>query len=230
MFYTTPKGFCSMNTGAKVMVGIGAFMLIGGILATIMGFGSVVEADGWGPTDDVYFEVTGSDSRDGLGVFTHVEDGNGSALHVFVSDEVRCDDFTLQIEGGEAKWMANYCIEDGKLPMGYVDDPEGWLHLGSIIDLEDSIEYEFEVSHDVVLVSSDVINEIIGSFFAGLAGICGGPTFLCCGLFFLVIGIVMAITQKDTQKTETKIVINQEIEAGSESTKFSYDKQEEPFN
>jgi len=202
-----------MNTGTKVTVGLGAFMLIGGILITVMGAGAIGEVDGWKPTDDVYFEVTGFDSRDGLGIFTHVEDGNGSKLYVFVSDEVRCDDFTLEIEGGEAKWMADYCIEDGKLPSGHGDDPEGWLHIGTIIDPEDGIEYQIEVSHDVVLVSGDVIDGIIGSFFAGFAGICGGPTFLCCGLIFLLIGIVMAFTQKGNEKTETRIEINQEIDS-----------------
>ena len=202
-----------MNTGTKATVGIGALMLIIGILSTVWGVGSIGGADEWRPTDDVYFEVTGFDSRDGLGIFTHVEDGNGSKLYVFVSDEVRCDDFTLEIEGGEAKWMADYCIEDGKLPSGHVDDPEGWLHIGTIIDPEDGIEYQIEVSHDVVLVSGDVIDGIIGSFFAGLAGICGGPTFLCCGLIFLLIGIVMALTQKGNEKTETRIEINQEIDS-----------------
>ena len=202
-----------MNTGTKVTVGLGAVMIIGGILVTVLGAGAVGGADEWRPTDDVYFEVTGFDSRDGLGIFTHVEDGNGSKLYVFVSDEVRCDDFTLEIEGGEAKWMADYCIEDGKLPSGHVDDPEGWLHIGTIIDPEDGIEYQIEVSHDVVLVSGDVIDGIIGSFFAGLAGICGGPTFLCCGLIFLLIGIVMAFTQKGNEKTETRIEINQEIDS-----------------
>ena len=211
-----------MNTGTKVTVGLGAVMIIGGILVTVLGAGAVGGADEWRPTDDVYFEVTGFDSRDGLGIFTHVEDGNGSKLYVFVSDEVRCDDFTLEIEGGEAKWMADYCIEDGKLPSGHVDDPEGWLHIGTIIDPEDGIEYQIEVSHDVVLVSGDVIDGIIGSFFAGLAGICGGPTFLCCGLIFLLIGIVMAFTQKGNEKTETRIEINQEIDS-DKSDKNWYD-------
>jgi len=211
-----------VNTGTKVTVGLGAVMIIGGILVTVLGAGAVGGADEWRPTDDVYFEVTGFDSRDGLGIFTHVEDGNGSKLYVFVSDEVRCDDFTLEIEGGEAKWMADYCIEDGKLPSGHVDDPEGWLHIGTIIDPEDGIEYQIEVSHDVVLVSGDVIDGIIGSFFAGLAGICGGPTFLCCGLIFLLIGIVMAFTQKGNEKTETRIEINQEIDS-DKSDKNWYD-------
>jgi len=222
-----PPVLCSMNTGAKVMVGIGAFMLIGGILATVMGFGNVAEADSWKPTDDIYLEGESGDNS-----FIHVEGGNGTSVAVFVTDDVRCDDFTLEIVGGDAWWKVDDCVdlEGRSVPRGYENDPEGWLHIGTIVELEDGVEYTITTSHDVVLVGWEVIEGVLGEFFGGLAAICGGPTFLCCGLIFLLIGIVMAITQKGNEKTETRIEINQEIEAGTEGTEFSYDKQEDPFN
>ena len=34
----------------------------------------------------------------------------------------------------------------------YEDDPEGWLHLGTIVEVEDGVEYTISTSHDVVLV------------------------------------------------------------------------------
>ncbi len=134
---------------------------------------------------------------------------------VFVTDDIRCDDFTLEIQGGEAWWKADTCIdvEGRSLPMGYADDPEGWLHLGTIVELEDGVEYTITTSHDVVLVGWEVIEGLFGDFLGGLAAICGGPTFLCCGLIFLLIGIVMALTQKGNEKTETRIEINQEIDS-----------------
>ena len=51
---------------------------------------------------------------------------NGDSVAVFVSDEVRCDDFTLEVQGGEAFWKAFTCIdvEGRSLPLGYEDDPE----------------------------------------------------------------------------------------------------------
>ena len=209
-----------MNTGTKVTVGLGAFMLIGGILATVMGAGAIGGADEWRPTDDAYLMA----EKDNNISFLHVEEGNGDRTAVFVTDDVRCDDFTLEISGGDAYWKEDDCIdkEGRSLPSGYGDDPKGWLHLGTIYGLEDGKEYTIRTSHDVVLVGWEVIDEIIGSFFAGLAGICGGPTFLCCGLLFLLIGIGIAFTQKGEEKTKTRIEINQEI--GSAQADIDYDK------
>ena len=151
----------------------------------------------------------------GTDSFVHVKEGVGTDLVVFVTDDIRCDDFTLEIQGGEAWWKADTCIdvEGRSLPMGYADDPEGWLHLGTIVELEDGVEYTITTSHDVVLVGWEVIEGLFGDFLGGLAAICGGPTFLCCGLIFLLIGIVMALTQKGNEKTETRIEINQEIDS-----------------
>ena len=199
-----------MNTGTKVTVGIGAVMIIGGILVMVLGAGAFGGAEDWRPTDDIFWE-----GERGTGSFVHVEEGVGTDLAVFVTDDIRCDDFTLEIQGGEAWWKADTCIdvEGRSLPMGYADDPEGWLHLGFIVELEDGVEYTITTSHDVVLVGWEVIEGVFGDFFGGLAAICGGPTFLCCGLIFLLIGIVMALTQKGNEKTETRIEINQEIDS-----------------
>ena len=197
-----------MNTGTKVTVGIGAFMLIVGILVMVLGAGALGGADKWSPTDDIYWE-----GERGTGSFVHVEEGVGSYVVVMVTDDVRCDEFTLEIEGGMASWEQDWCVEDGKLPSGYGDDPEGWLHLGTIKGLEDGEEYTITTSHGVVLVGGEVIEELIGDILGGLAAICGGPTFLCCGLIFLLIGIVTAFTQKGEEKTETRIEINQEIDS-----------------
>ena len=197
-----------MNTGTKVTVGLGAAMIIVGILVMALGVGAVGGAADWKPTDDIFWE-----GERGTGSFVHVEEGVGTDLVVFVTDDIRCDDFTLEIEGGMASWEQDWCVEDGKLPSGHEDDPEGWLHLGTIKGLEDGEEYTITTSHGVVLVGGEVIEELIGDILGGLAAICGGPTFLCCGLIFLLIGIVMALTQKGNEKTETRIEINQEIDS-----------------
>ena len=138
-----------MNTGTKVTVGIGAVMIIGGILVTVLGAGAVGGAEDWRPTDDIFWEgESGTDS------FVHFEEGVGSYVVVMVTDDIRCDEFTLEIEGGMASWEQDRCVEDGKLPSGYEDDPEGWLHLGTIKGLEDGEEYTITTSHGVVLVLS----------------------------------------------------------------------------
>ncbi len=202
-----------MNTSSKITFGAGAIMLVIGILATIMGANAWGGIDGWMPTDDVYKEIP----QDDVVSFVHVENGNGTSVAVFVNDYVKCDEFTLEIEGGDAFWKPDLCqyVDGRSLPSGYEDDPEGWLHLGMIEGLEDGVEYSITTNHDVVLVGWEVIDEIIGDFLGGLAGLCGGPTFLCCGLFLLAIGGLITVTSPTPKKTVIEI---ENIEPGNIST------------
>ena len=218
----------AMNTGTKLMLGLGAIGIVVGILVMVLGAGSIGDASKWRPTDDIYLENSQGETVS----FIHIQDGNGKSVAVFVSDEVRCDDFTLEIQGGEALWKADTCIdkEGRSLPFGYEDDPEGWLHLGTIVELEDGVEYTITTSHDVVLVGMEDVAEVIGDFLGGLAAICGGPTFLCCGLLFLVIGGVMAVTSSGT-KTQTQIEITPSVEVDSQNNGLEdgYEKDEKKW-
>ena len=218
----------AMNTGTKLMLGLGTIGIVVGILVMILGAGSAGDAVNWRPTDDVYLENSQGETVS----FIHIQEGNGDSIAVFVSDDVRCDDFTLEIQGGEAWWKADTCIdvEGRSLPIGHGDDPEGWLHLGTIVEVEDGVEYTITTSHDVVLVGWEVIEGLIGDFLGGLAAICGGPTFLCCGLIFLVIGGIMAVTSSGT-KTQTQIEITPSVEVDSENNELEdgYDKDDKKW-
>ena len=218
----------AMNTGTKLMLGLGAIGIVVGILVMVLGAGSIGDADNWRPTDDVYLENSQGETVS----FIHIQEGNGDSIAVFVSDDVRCDDFTLEIQGGEAWWKADTCIdvEGRSLPIGYGDDPEGWLHLGTIVEVKDGVEYTITTSHDVVLVGWEVLEGVVGDFLGGLAAICGGPTFLCCGLLFLIIGGVMAVTSSGT-KTQTQIEITPSVEVDSENNELEdgYDKDDKKW-
>ena len=218
----------AMNTGTKLMLGLGTIGIVVGILVMILGAGSAGDDVNWRPTDDVYLENSQGETVS----FIHIQEGNGDSIAVFVSDDVRCDDFTLEIQGGEAWWKADTCIdvEGRSLPIGHGDDPEGWLHLGTIVEVEDGVEYTITTSHDVVLVGWEDIEEVIGDFLGGLAAICGGPTFLCCGLLFLVIGGIMAVTSSGT-KTQTQIEITPSVEVDSENNELEdgYDKDDKKW-
>ena len=217
-----------MNNGTKVTLGIGTIGIVVGILVMLLGAGSIGDADKWRPTDDVYLENSQGETVS----FIHIKEGNGDSIAVFVSDDVRCDDFTLEIQGGEAWWKVDTCVnvEGRSLPSGYEDDPEGWLHLGTIVEVEDGVEYTISTSHDVVLVGWEVIEGVVGEFLRGLAAICGGPTFLCCGLIFLVIGGIMAVTSGGN-KTQTQIEITPSVEVDSnkEEETEEYDKEEKKW-
>ena len=218
----------AMNTGTKLMLGLGTIGIVVSILVMILGAGSAGDAVNWRPTDDVYLENSQGETVS----FIHIQEGNGDSIAVFVSDDVRCDDFTLEIQGGEAWWKADTCIdvEGRSLPIGHGDDPEGWLHLGTIVEVEDGVEYTITTSHDVVLVGWEVLEGVVGDFLGGLAAICGGPTFLCCGLLFLIIGGVMAVTSSGT-KTQTQIEITPSVEVDSENNELEdgYDKDDKKW-
>ena len=89
----------AMNTGTKLMLGLGAIGIVVGILVMILGAGAVGGAEDWRPTDDIFWEgERGTDS------FVHFDEGVGSYVVVMVTDDIRCDEFTLEIEGGMASW------------------------------------------------------------------------------------------------------------------------------
>ena len=90
--------------------------------------------------------------------------------------------------------------------------------------------YTITTSHDVVLVGMEDVAEVIGDLLGGLAAICGGPTFLCCGLLFLIIGGVMAVTSSGT-KTQTQIEITPSVEVDSENNELEdgYDKDDKKW-
>ena len=46
----------AMNTGTKLMLGLGTIGIVVGILVMILGAGSAGDAVNWRPTDDVYLE------------------------------------------------------------------------------------------------------------------------------------------------------------------------------
>ena len=65
----------AMNTGTKLMLGLGAIGIVVGILVMVLGAGSIGDADNWRPTDDVYLE----NSQE------HHEMNQSSTMHLFLN-------------------------------------------------------------------------------------------------------------------------------------------------
>ena len=80
-----------MQTIAKVILGIGGVMLAIGILLSALGARGVGSVEGFSVEDDKVW--SGSS-----GVYVH-QDSSESGLLIFVSDEVRCDEFDLEEPG-----------------------------------------------------------------------------------------------------------------------------------
>ena len=192
-----------MHVAAKVTLGIGVGMLVLGILLGGLGARGFGSAADWSVEEEAVW--SGSS-----GVHEHTDSQDGVLL-IFVSDEIRCDEFTLNVsviegDSDEKVWYtAGWCTEDGRLPVGYEDDPDGWLHMGEVRGLESGGSYEFVSEDNLVAVPEGVIREIIESVVGGFFGALGGGSCACCGLLIMLLGLILAFTMNEEVPTSYKV-------------------------
>ena len=192
-----------MHVAAKVTLGIGVGMLVLGILLGGLGARGVGSATDWSVEEEAVW--SGSS-----GVHEHTDAQDGVLL-IFLSDEVRCDEFTLNVsviegDSDEKVWYtAGRCTEDGRLPVGHEDDPDGWLHMGEVRGLESGGSYEFVSEDNLVAIPEGVIREIIESGVGGFFGALGGGSCACCGLLIMLLGLILAFTMKEEVPTSYKV-------------------------
>ena len=186
-----------MQSAVKVTLGIGGVMLVIGILLTVLGARGISSIEGFSVEDETVW--SGSS-----GVYVH-QDSSECCLLIFVSDDVRCDEFDLNVSGGGAWYEHDWCTDDGKLPSGHADDPEGWLHMGFVRGLEGGASYEFTSRDEITAVPESVVVKIIEDAIGGFLGAMGGGSCACCGIFILLIGLVMALTMKDEVPTTYQV-------------------------
>ena len=192
-----------MHVAAKLTLGVGVGLLVLGILLGGLAARGVGAATDWSVEEEAVW--SGSS-----GVHDHTDARDG-VLYIFVSDEVRCDEFTLNvsvIEGDSDQkvgYTADWCTEDGKLPAGYADDPDGWLHMGAVRGLESGGSYEFVSEDNLIAVPEGVILDLIGGFVGGIFGALGGGSCACCGLLIMFLGLILAFTMKEEVPTSYKV-------------------------
>ena len=180
-----------MHVAGKVFLGLGAVLLLLGIVMAGLG-GNALEEVG-----DVDVEAktvwSGQD-----GVFTY--DGMDT-LMVFVPDTVRCDEFTITFsnESGNTTTKMDRCTEDGSAPEGYADDPDGWYHMGTFgWEGESAGDYTLNANTEVNLLPlGEVLLEELGEAAGGFLTILGGVGLSGCGVCFLVLGGILALALND---------------------------------
>ena len=192
-----------MHIAAKLTLGVGVGLLVLGILLGGLGARGVGSATDWSVEEEAVW--SGS-----TGVHNHTNARDG-VLYIFVSDEVRCDEFTLNvsvIEGDSDQkvgYTADWCTEDGKLPVGYEDDPDGWLHMGAVRGLESGGSYEFVSEDNLIAVPEGVIIDLIEGLVGGIFGALGGGSCACCGLLIMLLGLILAFTMNEEVPTSYKV-------------------------
>ena len=215
-----------MNNGTKVTIGIGALFLLAGIGLTFVGGSSASGIEDFDVEED---RVWVGNS----GIYVH--EISDDVVLIFVSDDVRCDEFDMQIsreDGGESKvaYKHDDCTSDGSMPAEHSDDPAGWYHMGAIRGLEQGVSYNITTSDEFSAVSEDLILEIIGGVFGAIFGIGGGVGCICCGVVILIIGGIMAVTSGGNKsQTQIEITPSVEVDSNKEEEAEEYDKEEKKW-
>ena len=215
-----------MNNGTKVTIGIGTLFLLAGIGLTFLGGSSASGIEDFVVEED---RVWSGNS----GIYVH--EISDDEMFIFVSDDVRCDEFDMQIsrEDGEESKVAykhDLCNFDGSKPSGANDDPEGWYHMGTISGLEQGVSYNITTSDEFSAVSKDLIMDIIGGIFGAIFGIGGGVGCICCGVVILIIGGIMAATSGGNKaQTQIEITPSVDVDSNKEDVAQEYNKDEKKW-
>ena len=215
-----------MNNSTKVTIGVGALFLLSGIGLTFVGGNNAADIEDFDVEED---RIWSGNS----GIYEH--EISDDAVYIFVSDDVRCDEFDMQIsredaEYSEVVYKHNECTLDGSMPAGHNDDPEGWYHMGAIYNLEQGVSYNITTSDDFSAASKDLIDGIVLSVLGVIFGIGGGFGCICCGVVILIIGGIMAVTSGGN-KPQTQIEITPSVEVDSQNNELEdgYEKDEKKW-
>ena len=171
-----------MHVATKITLGLGVIITLLGVLFTISG-GSTLDN-----LEDIDIEeVSVWNGEEGTYNF------NNNEMLIYVRDNVRCDSFTFSMtnDSGEYPYENDACTKDGSKSAEYLDDPEGWYHVGSV---NTTGEYVIEASSEVYLVTfSSIVGEIFTDAAGGALTALGGIFLVCCGILFLILGGIFAL-------------------------------------
>ncbi len=191
-----------MHMAAKIFLVLGLVITLLGVVMTSLGGNSLAELE------DYEMDVEGMSvwsNSDGSTDYTY----SGEEMYVMVRDDVRCDTFTLTMknETDVNHYQNDECTEDGEKPYSFEDDPKGWYHMGTISWWDYNYgEYTINSSADVELVPMwAVIGDVATEVAGGVAGLFGGFVFACCGISFMILGGIFALTLKPTNKPQVNM-------------------------
>ena len=192
-----------MHVAAKLTLGVGVGMLAIGILLAGLGARTAGSVEDFSVEED---EVWNGSS----GQYVH-RDPSEWGLLIFVRDEVRCDEFDINVSvvssdtDGKVWYERDWCTDGGRLPSGHADDPEGWLHMGTVRGLEMGATYDFTSREEVFAVEESQVVELLEGVIGGILGTLSGGSCACCGLLILLLGLILAFTMKEEVPTSYKV-------------------------
>jgi hypothetical protein len=185
-----------MHVAGKVFLGLGVLLLVLGIVMSGLGKNALDDVGDWDPEAKSEFSGTAGNSSYNY--------PGGMDKIVMVRDNVRCDEFTIDMtnQTGENHVKVD-CEDDGEKPRGWEDDPPGWYHMATIGWFGEYSEGEYTIgaNADYEIVDAwEVLGEELGELGGGVMGILGGVGLSGCGVCFLLLGGILAIALNDPKE------------------------------
>jgi hypothetical protein len=202
-----------MHIVAKGTIGAGVLVLLAGIAMLVLAGSAfddaasswdaeestgatlyVLDEDRRGDIGFAFFVKGEYTDDDGDGVWDHC---SGVEITVTQKPDVNTEwsdedgDFFFQASEDKGK---SCDVEEGK-----DTNRPGFVKLGMACVGCYAGDFEFETDQPVWVV---YVDEALGSFFASLGAGIGGGSCLCCGILFLIVGLIMSLTMKDSKQKD----------------------------
>jgi len=183
-----------MHTAAKVMLILGVvFCVIGGVLW--VGGAEVAEVDY--ENDSAYSGTSGTWDHD-----------NDDVYFVYAKKGTACVDFeaTMTSPNGSTSTLSGINRDNIELydcDQWGDDDEDGYIVIG-IVQADEKARYSMSSSSKIYIMGA---GEEIGEAVGGIMAILASWGIICCGLFFLLLGGIFALTLKTG---ENQVVVVQQ--------------------
>jgi hypothetical protein len=208
-----------MHIVAKITIGAGALTLLAGIVMLVLAGSSISDTGNWvaEETTGATLKIVDEDGAGDIGFAFFVkgeytdDDGDGvwdhcSGVEITVKQKPAVADWydekgekTTEEEGDfyfqASEDKGKSCdVEEGK-----DTNRPGFVKLGMACFGCYEGDLEFEANQPVWVVYVDeVLGDLFGAIFAGM----GAGSCLCCGILFLIVGLIMSLTMKDSKQKD----------------------------
>ena len=185
-----------MHTASKVVLGLGVIITILGMVSMGLGGAEVGESVG-----DLDLDI------DGKELYSGEEGGNFESPGVFYAiqvyavgsnETIDCDTFADQItvtnRTSEEVFFKD-CNADEK-------DESDKTFLGSVVNGHPDSFAIGSSTGEVKVIAYGISGGDARQAFFGLASIISGIAMLCCGILFLIVGLIMSLTMKDSKQKD----------------------------
>ena len=185
-----------MHTASKVVLGLGVIITIFGMVSMGLGGAEVGESVG-----DLDLDI------DGKELYSGEEGGNFESPGVFYAiqvyavgsnETIDCDTFADQIT------VTNRTSEEVFFKDCNADENDEFdkTFLGSVVNGHPDSFAIGSSTGEVKVIAYGISGGDARQAFFGLASIISGIAMLCCGILFLIVGLIMSLTMKDSKQKD----------------------------